>query len=119
MLLYDDAGDLVYAFHPDTSAAVVTTATPPDGYQHEFDRTHHTIEIRGPVSPSGDAPGFVVMTFPTTAAQKITALQRRVWTVTGAIILVAVVLALTLTKRTLLPVEDLTQAAHRVSERDP
>ncbi|MDA0989413.1 MAG: ATP-binding protein [Verrucomicrobia bacterium] len=115
LLLYDADGQLIYAYAPDASNAIPTRAVAPDGYQQTPGASPETIEIRGPLSPSGDVPGFVTITFPSTVGRHVSALQRRVWLISGVVIALAILLALILTRRTLQAVEDLTRAATRVS----
>ncbi len=121
LAVYDGRGILAYEYADDgrpKAPRYVQRAELPVQYRERYDGETKSIHVAGLISPDGDVPGFVFITFPSDIQAKIAVLFRNTFLVMAVVILIAIGLSSWLTSHSLAPVESLIQAAKRVRRGD-
>lgn len=119
--VYNGSGILVYEYSVDgtyTSPTLVMKQDLPVRYREAYDSKTKTIKVAGLISPDGDVPGFVFITFPSDIQRKTAMLFGNMAIVMLAVMLIAIALSSWMTSHSLAPVQSLIQAAKRVRRGD-
>jgi len=120
VLLYDTYNELIYAFEHSAQNANTTIQSnqKPDPYGPVYDPQTQMISIGGSVSPSGDAPGYVLISFKTRLQYRIRKLFFDAFLCMLGVTMVAIGLSWIFARRVLAPIEALSEAARKIHRGD-
>jgi len=122
LAIYMDDGSRIYEFMREEDESAWPDTLPvenlPSVLNYRMDLENNTIQISGPIDPSGAVPGFVFVNMPTDIADRLRALYVKSAVTLLIGILFATGLAFYLSRRFLAPVMALTDAARRVHSGD-
>ena len=121
LAVYDGRGILAYEYADSseyTAPRYIPRGDLPVRYREQYDGASKSIHVAGLVSPDGDVPGFVFITFASDIQAKIATLFLNTFLVMAVVILIAVGLSSWMTSHALAPVQSLIQAAKRVRRGD-
>lgn len=119
--IYGQDGHLIYAYRVDGGPELPPELAPADrqgSYHSIYNPQTRTLRVAGPLSEDGRVPGRVVMLFPSTLEQEVSALYRRSFAATLGVCVLALLVSLMFARRVLNPIAALTRAARRVQEGD-
>lgn len=121
LVVYNERGILAYEYSA-TRQYVAPRYIPPQerpvDYREKYDRSSKSLFVAGPISPSGEVPGYVFITLPSEIEAKTAALFRGIFMAIGLVIAGAIGLCSLLATRALAPVQRLIVAAKRVRSGD-
>ncbi|HMP90797.1 MAG TPA: SpoIIE family protein phosphatase [Kiritimatiellia bacterium] len=121
LAIYYQDGGKVYEFNVDESVFwpdIITPEEIPFELTYRMDIPNNTIQIAGPIDPSGAVPGYVFINMPTDIGDRLRALYLKSAITLLAGIFIAALLAFYFSRRFLAPVQALTDAARRVHSGD-
>lgn len=119
--IYGEDGQLVYAYQVEGGPELPGVLVPEDrqgSYHSRYNPQTRMLRVAGPLSEDGRVPGRVVMLFPSTLEQEVSALYRRSFAATLGVCVLALLVSLLFARRVLNPIAALTRAAQRVQEGD-
>jgi serine phosphatase RsbU (regulator of sigma subunit)/HAMP domain-containing protein len=121
LTVYNERGILAYEYSANKvydAPRYLPARERPDIYRERYDRSTKTIRIAGPLSPSGEVPGYVFITLPSQIEAKTAALFRGIFFAIGLVLVAAIGLCLALTSRAIAPVQRLIRAAKKIRGGD-